>query len=62
MEAGGFSSAAQRLNIPFSVAKGVADRLLSPKDDDSILDDFHNCFDLAMEGPISIAKHIQDNL
>lgn len=62
MEAGGFASAAQRLKMPFAVAKGVADRLQPAEVSHSILDDFHHCFDLAMEGSVSIAKYIQNSL
>lgn len=62
MEAGGFALAAQRMNIPFAVSKGIADRLLAPEADTAIIDDFHKGFDLAMEGSLSIARYIQDNL
>lgn len=62
MEAGGFAVAANRLKVPFAVAKGVADRLVPPEADNSILDDFHKCFDLAMEGSIGIARYLQNKL
>lgn len=62
MEAGGVATAAARLNIPFAVAKGVADRLQPPDTSDSIFDDFRRTFDLAMAGSIAIAKYVQENI
>ncbi len=61
MEAGGVATAASRLNIPFAVAKGVADRLKPPLESGSVFDDYRRTFIEAMTGSVAIARYVQKN-
>ena len=62
MEAAGIALAAEKLNIPYTVAKGVSDRLIPETADTTIMDEYRTCFDRAMVGPSAIAQYLQNQL
>lgn len=62
MEAAGVAQAAEKLQIPYAVAKGVSDRF-SPGDDVvTIMDDFRKSFQDGMVLPALIAQNLQSKM
>ncbi|WP_162096618.1 5'-methylthioadenosine/S-adenosylhomocysteine nucleosidase family protein [Desulfotalea psychrophila] len=58
MEAGGFAQVAGRLQLPYAVAKSIADRF-DPADE-TIIADFHASFESAIRSAALVARHLQE--